>query len=157
MIFIFLRSMQLNELLHDLDLGTELMVDNTPFMYAGKAKITLEGGDTRIWLFSQEGNMLSISPDDEELVFFRLIDEELDTDGDYISFQNDEYEFSYEDVGVVSDVDGDTEGEETDRLSMMEYESEDNGVLRVVLNENTGEKQIYVGAVVTEDVIIEVE
>lgn len=150
-------DMTIDTLLNELDPGTELSIDNTPFMYAGQAKITLEGGDVRVWLYSQESSVLSISPDDEELVYFRLIDEQLDTDGDFISFQNEEYEFSYEDVGVVSDVDGDVEGDEHDRLSFMEYESEDSGVIRVVLNENTGEKHVYLGQTITESDIVEVE
>lgn len=149
--------MTINEILNDLEPGEEITINNSPFMYSGKAKITLEGGDTRVWLYSQENTVLSISPDDEEMVHFRAVDEDLDTDGDFVSFQNDEFEFSYEDVGIVSDIDGDVEAEENDRLSFMEYESDKNGVLRVVLNENTGEKHIYIGQTVTEDYILEVE
>ena len=149
--------MTINTLLNDLEPGSEITISNVPFMYAGKAKITLEGGDSRIWLYSQENTLLSISPDDEEMVHFRAVDEDLDTDGDFVSFQNDEFEFSYEDVGVVSDIDGDVDAEESDRFSFMEYESDKNGVLRVVLNENTGERQIYIGQTMTEADILEVE
>jgi len=74
-----------------------------------------------------------------------------------VLYQNKEYEFSYEDAGAVTGVDGDAETEEGDRYLFSDYESQDGRLIRLLSNENTGEVSAYVGQVVSEDDLSEIE
>jgi hypothetical protein len=73
-----------------------------------------------------------------------------------ILFQNKEYEFSYEDAGVVKQVDGDAFLEEEDRNGFSDYQSKDGETLRVITNENTGDAVSYFGRTVSEDDLSEI-
>lgn len=134
--------------------GAEFNVLNEPFSFAGRADITLEGGDTRHWLYNADGGMLAISPNDDEILSFDLVEEEIEPQGDTILFGGKEYEYSYEDSGVVSCVEGRCEAEDDDRLTFSDYEAEDGEVIRVVASENTGETAVYFGNTVVEEDIL---
>jgi hypothetical protein len=148
--------MRLDELL-TAQQKAELMVSNEPFTLSGKATVTLDGGEVRHWLFNAEGGMLSVSPDDEELVFYRSLDEEVEPEDENIGFQGKEYEFSYEDIGSVTEVDGDALVEPDERYTFSDYESDNGELIRLVRNENTGETMAFVGSVVGEDDVVAVE
>lgn len=143
--------MTIEQILHDFEPGDELTVLNEPFSYKSKAVITLDGGDVRYWLFSEEENMLSISPDDEEMMLFRYLDEEVEPEDEMVLVGGKEYEFSYEDAGVVTETDGDLNAEEEDRFAIADYESENGDTVRLVTNENNGEVSAYQGKIVVED------
>lgn len=145
--------MMIKDLLH-LELGESVSVFNKPFLYGGKARITLDNETKLYWFFDDEDGMLAISPEDEELYLFTQIDEELEPD-EVVLFQNKEYEFSYEDAGVVAEIEGEVEMEEDDRYLFSDYQSADGEIVRLVSNENTGEAVGYVGRIVSEDDITE--
>jgi len=140
-----------------LEIGASVSIFNDPFTYLGRSDITLDGDKKLVWFFDDSERMLSIVPDDEELVLFRLIDEEVEPDDEMVLYQNKEYEFSYEDAGAVTGVDGDAETEEGDRYLFSDYESQDGRLIRLLSNENTGEVSAYVGQVVSEDDLSEIE
>ena len=148
--------MKLDQLLL-LPLHADLMIDNEPFALAGKVTVELEGGDVRHWLFNTEGGLLSVSPDDEELVLFRSLDEEVEPENETIGFQGKDYEFSYEDAGTVGVAEGITPVEADERYTFTEYESDDGETIRLVRNDNTGESIAFVGSVVGEEDIVAVE
>lgn len=138
------------------ELGTNVSVFNEPFHYVGRSELELDGGQKMLWLYDDDGGMLSITPEDEELVLFEKLDEELEPDGEMILYQNEEFEFSYEDAGNVTSMEGDSVTEEEDRYMFSDYESADGRVIRVVSNENTGEAGGYLGRVVAEEDLAEI-
>lgn len=148
--------MIIEEILHHFEPGDEMTVLNEPFSLKSKAVITLDGGDIRHWLFADEEKMLAISPDDEEIIFLRLLDEEVEPQDGIILIGGTEYEFSYEDSGVISKTIGELNAEEEDRIAIADYESENGEILRTVTNENNGEKEAYLGKMVVEDDILKV-
>jgi len=137
-----------------LELGETVSVFNKPFLYNGKARITLDNETKLYWYFDDEDGMLAIAPEEEELLLFTQIDEELEPD-EVVLFQNKEYEFTYEDAGVVAETDGETIIEEGDRYLFSDYQSADGELIRLVSNENTGETIGYVGRIVSEDDLTE--
>ena len=146
--------MKIEDLLHHLKPGSQISIHNKPFVYTGKAKVTLDGGDVRHLLFEEDAGFLAIAPDAEELVLFSLLDEELDPQGGMILHKGEEHEFSYEDAGVATGVDGGAAAEEGDRYSFSDYESDEGRVVRLITNENTGEIKAYEGTVVVEEDIL---
>ncbi len=137
-----------------LELGESVSVFNKPFLYGGKARITLDNETKLYWYFDDEDGMFAIAPEEEELLLFTQIDEELEPD-EIVLFQNKEYEFTYEDAGVVAETDGETIIEEGDRYLFSDYQSADGEIVRLVSNENTGETIGYVGRIVSEDDLTE--
>ncbi len=145
--------MIIKDLLH-LELGESVSVFNKPFLYAGKARITLDNETKLYWFFDDEDGMLAVAPEEEELYLFTKVDEDIEPD-EIVLFQNKEYEFSYEDAGVVAEIDGKISMEEDDRYLFSDYQSADGEIVRLVSNENTGETVGYVGRIVSEDDITE--
>jgi hypothetical protein len=131
--------------------GTDITVANNAFSCGGRAVITLEGADRRFWIFNTDGGMLSVAPNDGEIIQFQEIDEEVEPEGEMVLFRNKEYEFSYEDVGTMSEGEGKTDGEVEDQLTIADYEAEDGEVVRIVTNQNTGDQSAYLGNTVVED------
>lgn len=148
--------MKLDQLLL-LPLNAELMIDNEPFTHSGKATIELDGGDVRHWMFNADSGMLAVSPDDEELMMYRQLDEEIEPENETVGYHGKDYEFSYEDVGTVSTVEGDAQVESDERYAFTDYESDDGETIRLVRNENTGETLAFIGSLVGEDDVVAVE
>lgn len=140
-----------------LEPDSELTIANEPFTYSGKASVTLEGGDKLVWLFQADGAMLAISPDDEELMFYRQLDEVLEPENETIGYQGKEYEFSYEDVGSVTEVDGDCPVDSDERYGFSDYESSGGERIRLIRNDSTGDVMVFVGSVVGEEDVVLVE
>ena len=113
------HDMKISDLLA-MKLGESVSVANMPFTKIGQAEITLDDGTTMFWLYDDEDNMLSVAPKEDEIVLFHQITEEIEP-SEIILFQNKEYEFSYEDAGVVKQVDGDTLLEEEDRNGFSDF------------------------------------
>ncbi len=145
--------MKINDLLA-LEPGADLTVVNEPFHFVGKLKLTLMGGEDRYWLFSDNGEMLSIAPEDDEIVLFRETGENLEPEDDMVLYQSEEYEFSYEDHGAVNEVLGTVGGMmEEDKYALSDYES-DEATLRIVKNENTDDTKSFLGEVVVHEEIL---
>ncbi len=143
--------MKIITLINQFEPGGSVSVLNEPFAFKGKAEFTLDGGETRHWIFNDEAVMLSLNPKDEELVLFEALDEELEPDTDIILYQGKEYEFSYEDAGTVSHVEGEVPLDEEERYMFTDYESDAGELVRLVKNDNTGEVKTYHGRVLSED------
>jgi len=148
--------MKLDQLLL-LPLHAELMIDNEPFTYAGKATVELEGGDIRHWMFNSAGGMLAVSPDDEDLTSYRLIDEEIEPENETVGYHGKDYEFSYEDSGTVNAVDGEAQVEPDEHYSFTDYEADDGETIRLIKNDTTGDSMAFIGSLVGEDDVVAVE
>ena len=148
--------MRLDELL-TAPLRSEFTVSNQPFTFAGKATMELDGGEARHWLFDNNGRMLSVSPSEEEVLSFRLLDEAMEPENETVVYQGKDYEYSYEDIGSVSDAEGDTQVEPEERYAFSDYEADDGELIRLVRNENTGDTMAFIGSMVGEDDVIAVE
>lgn len=138
-----------------LDLSESVSVFNQPFTYIGHSEVTLDDESKVFWLYSDSEEMLSVSPDDDELVFFEKLEDELESD-ETIFFRGKEYEFNYENAGKISAIDGETETEVDDRYLFTEYQSLEGERLRLISNENTGETLTYLGRIVSEDDLTEI-
>jgi hypothetical protein len=138
-------------------LGSELTVVNEPFRIVGKVCITLQGGEEIYWLYSDSGDMLSISPGEEETVLWRLLDDNIEPHSKTILYQGEEYEFTYEDSGRVTLAEGDAELNEEDPIGFSDYEAEDGALVRIVTNENTGNRFSLVGEIVVSEEIMAVD
>lgn len=130
-------------------------VFNQPFTYVGRSEVKLDDGSIIYWLFNDEDGMFSVAPDDEELIVFDHLEQEVEAD-DSIFLQGKEYEFSYETAGKISTTDGESDMEQDDRYLFTEYESSDGERLRIVTNENTGETDAYLGRTVSEEDLNEI-
>lgn len=141
--------------LYKLDLGDAVSIFNEPFTYVGHAQIELDSGHTLRWLYDDEGRMLSVAPQDEELILLHEIEDELEPDGETILYQGKEYEFSYEDAGTVLEIEGESATEEGDRYIFTDYQTAGGEIVRLIENENTGENSAYVGVYVSDEDITE--
>jgi len=137
------------------ELGESVSVTNAPFTKIGQAEVKLDDGTKMFWLFDDEDNMISVVPDEEELVFFQKIVEEIEP-SDMILFQSKEYEFSYEDGGTVIEIQGEVLVEEEDHYVFSDYQSKEGETIRLITNETTGEVVGYVGHTVSEEDIMEI-
>jgi hypothetical protein len=146
--------MKISDLLA-IELGESVSVANEPFTKIGQAEITLDDGTKMFWLFDDEDHMLSVAPKEDEILYFSQITEEVEP-SEVILFQNKEYEFSYEDAGVVKEVNGDARVEEEDRNAFSDYQSKDGEILRIITNENSGEVIGYYGRTVSEEDLSEI-
>lgn len=146
--------MKISDLLA-LDLGESVSVSNAPFTKIGQAEIKLDDGAKMFWLYDDEDNMLSVVPDEEELIFFQKIVEEIEP-SDTILYQSKEYEFSYEDGGTDMVNQGETFVEEEDHYLFSDYQSKEGETVRLITNETTGEVVGYVGHTVSEEDIMEI-
>jgi hypothetical protein len=149
--------MELKALLHDIKPGDELMVANQPFTYGGKVTMELDGGDVRYWLFDRDGGMVTVSPDDEEIVSFQTAAEALEPEDEMVTYDGVDYEFSYEDSGTVKAIEGETDMEEGDKYAFADYESGDGELVRIVTNQDTEDVYHYAGSVVVENDISLIE
>ena len=130
---------------------TNLTVLNKPLTYVGTCTLALDGDGERSWLYGEDGEVIAVSVDDEEMIFFEAIDEELEPADGMVLYRGNEFEFSYEDAGAVTNVTGKVETEEDDRYGFSDYESDEGRVVRFVTNENTGEIRAYFGVIAGED------
>jgi len=146
--------MNIQELLL-LPISETVSVFNQPFTYVGRVEITLDDGSKMYWLFNDEDGMLSVAPDEEELITFDHLEDEVEAD-DSVFLHGKEYEFSYEGAGKITSSDGESQMETDDRYLFNEYESSDGEKLRIVSNENTGETDAYLGRIVSEDDLNEI-
>lgn len=146
--------MTINNLL-SLPLNDRVSVFNRPFHYIGRTELKLDDVSQMYWLYGENDTILSVSPDEEELILFETLEDEIEPD-DSVFFRGKEYEFSYENAGKITGVDGQADTEPDDRYLFSEYESSDGEVLRLVTNENTGQVTGYLGRTVSEDDLSEI-
>lgn len=142
--------MTISDLL-ELEVGDRVSVFNEPFQLAGRAVIALANEQEMIWVLGENDLLLSVMPQDEELVLFEELDEIPEPDADMVLFRGNEFEFSYEDEGRATGSEGESTTEVDDRFIFSDYEGKDGEVIRLISNENTGERAAYLGKVVSED------
>ena len=145
--------MNVTELLA-LEPGVNLTVFTDTFSLKGNLLVNLEGDATSAWLFSEEGSMLSINPEADEMMLFKAMESELEVDDDIVVESGKDYEFSYEDRGEVESVDGLAPYDEAEELEFTDYEAADGSRIRVITNTFNGEQKAFIGNVVTEDDVI---
>lgn len=139
-----------------LKLGEAISIFREPFIHIGHALIELDGGEKIRWLFDDEGQLLSIAPQEEEFLLLEEVDEELEPEEEeVVLFHGKEFEFNYEDAGTVIEVDGESVIEEDDRFMFSDYHAADGEILRFIEDEHTGERSAYIGRHVLEDDIAE--
>ena len=138
-----------------LELGSSISIFNEPFTYVGHAQIELDGGHTIRWLYDDEGRMLAVAPQEEELILFRELDEEVEPEDEMILLQGKEHEFSYEDAGNIIEIEVECPVDDEDRLMFSDYQAPGGGIVRLIENENTGESVGYVGVHVSDDDVTE--
>ncbi|MBI5794412.1 DUF4178 domain-containing protein [Candidatus Uhrbacteria bacterium] len=141
--------------LFKLKLGESVRVANKSFTYVGHAKIELDSDRTIRWLYNDENGMLSISPEDEEIMLLQEVETDLEPDGDTITFKEKEYEFLSEESGAVVDTHGESVAEPDETFLISDYQTTDGEILRIVNNEASGENLVYEGKYVSEDDIVE--
>ncbi len=146
--------MNIEELLA-LEFGKTISVFNQPFTYVGRAEVKLDDESQLVWLYNDEQGMLAIAPDEDELILFDKIDDEIEP-SETILYQGQEHEFDYENAGNVGVSEGNAPAEEDDRYLFSDYQAADGEKIRIVRNENTGDALSYFGRAVTEEDISEV-
>ncbi|MBI5370370.1 DUF4178 domain-containing protein [Candidatus Uhrbacteria bacterium] len=135
--------------------GARVSIANRPFSYVGRSGLKLDDDSIVYWLYGDDDELLSVTPDDEELVLFESLEDELEPD-DSVFFRGKEYEFSYESAGKITQVEGEADTEMDDRYLFSEYQSPEGERLRIVTNENTGEVCAYLGHTISEDDLNEI-
>jgi hypothetical protein len=142
--------------LSQLPLGTEIMVANESFTHIGYLTVVLEGGDETRWMKGESEDLLIVNPQTEEVRLLHPILEEIDPEAEHVMFRSEQYTFSYEDEGVVDDLEGDVLSDPEDEYHIYEYESDDGDLVFLVHNETTDEMEAYAGKPVFVDDIYEV-
>ena len=141
--------------LYKLELGDAVTIFNEPFTYVGHAAIELDSGHKLRWLYDDEGRMFSVSVQDEEMILFSEVEDELEPDEEIVLFRGKEYEFEYEDAGVVVESKGEALAEGDDRFLFSDYQTQGGDIVRLVENESTGESMVYVGVYVSDEDVSE--
>jgi len=142
--------------LSTLPLGTEIMVANESFSHIGYLTVVLEGGDETRWMKGEREDLLIVNPQTEEVRLLHPILEEIDPEEEHVMFRSEQHTLSYEDEGVVGDLEGDVLSDPEDEFHMYEYESDDGDLIFLVHNETTDEMDAYVGKPVFLEDIYEV-
>jgi hypothetical protein len=139
-----------------LEVGQTISAYNKPFTCAGKVVIVLESGEEMIWLMSNQDTMISLVPNEEEYILFDVLEEEIEATHESQLFNGKEYEFNYEDAGRVSESAGEALADEDDHFQFSDYESDDGERMRVIVNQNTGDKSSFIGGVISEEDLREI-
>lgn len=126
-------------------------MNNDPFDCVGRWSTVLDNGETLHWFVDAEDHILTVASEEEELVFFRLVETDLEPQEERIIYEGVEYEYSYDDSGYVKDGSGETLLDEDDHITFADYESSEGNILRVVTDEDTGEHFVLLGQVIAED------
>lgn len=134
--------------------GHELLVQNSPFEISGRLTITLEGGEYNYWLLAHDGRMISLNPDADETILFNPVSDELDASEEALVIQGKAYEFTYEDGGMISDLEGETELDLEDEVSFRDFEAEDGEKVRSATIMPSGDNYNYIGQVALEEDIM---
>ena len=142
--------------LFKLDLGEAVNVLKKPFTCVGHSQIELDNGHRVRWFYDDEGRMLSVAPQDEEIIFFREIGDEIEPEDEIILYQGKEYKFESEDAGDVLESEGEALAEEDDRFLFSDYQTHGGEIIRLVENESKGESTVYVGVYVTDEDVSEI-
>ncbi len=138
-----------------LPLTQSVSISNHPFTYVGRSELKLDDDSKVFWLYSDDDEMFSVSPDDEDLVLFEELEDEVEPD-DSVFFRGKEFEFTYENAGKIIAIEGDASTELDDRYLFSEYQSAEGERLRLITNENTGEVSALLGRTVSEDDLSEI-
>lgn len=141
--------------LYKLGLGDAVTVFHKPFMYVGHAAIELDSGQRQRWLYDDEGRMLCVAPQDEELILFREIVDELEPEEETLMYQDKEYQFESEDAGNVLESEGEAVAEEDDRFLFSDYVTKGGEIIRLIENETTGESSAYIGTYASDEDVAE--
>lgn len=141
--------------LYKLGLGEAVTVFKKPFVYVGHAQIELDSGHRQRWLYDDEGRVLCVSPQDEELILFREIDEELEPEEEILTYQDKEYQFESQDAGNVLESEGEAVVEEEDRFLFSDYQMQGGEIIRLIENESTGESSAYIGTYASDEDVAE--
>lgn len=142
--------------LYKLKLGDVVTVFNKPFTYVGHAQIELDSGHRQRWLYDDEGRVLCVSPQDEELILFREIEDELEPEDETLMYQDKEYQFESEDAGNVLESEGEAVVEQEDRFLFSDYQTQGSEIIRLIENESTGESSAYVGTYASDEDVAEI-
>jgi len=153
--------MNLNEIKEFGEPGHELLVQNSPFEITGRLTLTLEGGEYNYWLLSGDSRMMSLNPDADEVIIFNRVADDLNGEEEAISgdeeavvVQGKEYEFTYEDGGTISDLEGETDLDLEDEVNFRDFEAEDGEKVRQATIMPSGDTFNYIGQVALEEDIM---
>jgi hypothetical protein len=135
----------------ELGVGKTISAFNKPFTCTGKVVISLASADELVWFVSEQDTMLSIAPNEEEYILYDVLEEEIEPTHESLLINGKEYEYSYEDSGKISESLGETLADADDRFMFSDYEADDGEKVRVVVNENTGDKSAFIGVIISED------
>jgi hypothetical protein len=147
--------MKKNEIIA-LEVGQTISAFNKPFTCAGKVVIVLESGDEMIWCVSDQDTMLSVVPSEEEYLLYDVLEEEFESTHESQLINGQEYEFSYEDTGRVSESSGEALADVDDRFVFLDYEADAGERVRVIVNQNTGDKSAFIGGVISEEDLLKI-
>jgi hypothetical protein len=137
--------MQIAAALEVLGNDEALVVRDKTFHPRGVDTIALETGEKVYWVPSVEGVWLSLDPEGEEIVLFEDIDEELEPEDDIVVYGGEDHELAYEGVASTSA----EEGGKT--ITFKDYESADGEIVRIMIEESTGDVTAAYGVKLTEE------
>lgn len=136
----------------DIAAALELLQAEEPILVRGRTfeprtidPMSLDTGETVFWVYSREGNWMSIDPEGEEVIFFEDIEEELEPEDDMVVYQGMDYELSYEGVAIPKEVEGSA------GYSVRDYESSKGDIVRLMEDSATADLSAAHGFKVTED------
>jgi len=131
--------------------GQEVSVDNDPFECVGRWSLVLDNGETLHWFMDVEDHVLTVANEEEEVVFFHHVEADVEPQEERVIYEGVEYEYSYDDSGYVKDGYGETLLDEDDHITFVDYESPKGDILRIVTDEDAGERTVFLGRIIAEE------
>lgn len=148
------KSMTTADMLKLAQIGQELSVLNSPFKIHGRITITLEGGDDIIWIFSEDEKLLTVNPVTDEVILLAPMEDEISGDDEAVAYQGKEYEFSYEDKGMISGGEDGADFDVGEKVNFKDFESENGQIVRAVNTSGTEDQLNYAGQALLDDDIV---
>ncbi|MBU0530901.1 MAG: hypothetical protein ABIG32_03330 [Candidatus Uhrbacteria bacterium] len=146
--------MSSEDILKQAEIGQELSVLNSPFLINGRITITLEGGVDIVWIFSDDEKLLAVNATTDEMILLSPVEDEIDGDDEDVAYHGKQYEFSYEDNGMISEGEDGANFDVGEKVSFKDFESEDGQVVRLINTSGVEDQLNYAGQALLDDDIV---
>lgn len=144
-LLVYIISMQISAALEILGNDGPIVVRDKTFKPRGVEAVALETGEKVYWVPSEDGVWLSLDPEGEEIILFEDIDEELEPEDDIVVYGGEDHELAYEGIATTSVEDGGK------TLTFKDYASSDGEIVRIMVEETTGDTTAAYGIKLTEE------
>jgi hypothetical protein len=144
--------MTISEVIQKFTEGEAITIGDKQFDPTSFDEIRLDSGEMLFFAEDeQQGVLLSMDEESDEVILFQKIEEEIEIEDDIVVYGGVDYELSLEGSGQVL-----LNGVESETITFQDFEAGNGGKFRVVQYEVTGETRMWAGDVIMEEDIKEI-